>query len=283
MMSLPRKRGYIRSAVYAVCQKSTGIVYIGSSRDYKSRFRNHMYTLTKNRNGNPRLQDAWNQSSPQDFEFRVLEKVSCVDDLFDREQHWMSLAGAPSAILTFNVHPLACRSAGARRTAAHKQAQSDRSRTLYAKLSEAERVKRGHSISVAKKGRPIRRSGAHLLCRKISSDDIVKIRSRLCQGDIRKVIATDYRVHISTINAIARRKTGNYVPISDETIAALKSLSNRVARGSKSGGSKLTETDIPTIRQHITNGLHLTAIARAYSVHSSVISNIKTGKTWRHV
>jgi hypothetical protein len=53
--------------------------------------------------------------------------------------------------------------------------------------------------------------------------------------------------------------------------------------GSKHGLSKLTEADIPVIRQRAAAGEGPTAIAADYPVNKSNISQIIKRKTWTHV
>lgn len=54
-------------------------------------------------------------------------------------------------------------------------------------------------------------------------------------------------------------------------------------RGSRTGGSKLKEADIPAIRNMHLKGGSLCDIAHLYSVSETTIYNIVRGKTWRHV
>ena len=53
--------------------------------------------------------------------------------------------------------------------------------------------------------------------------------------------------------------------------------------GSSHGLAKLTEEDIPVIRQRLKNGEVQRIIALDYGVHQVTISRIKTGKDWSHV
>ena len=54
-------------------------------------------------------------------------------------------------------------------------------------------------------------------------------------------------------------------------------------KGSLRPGAKLTEQDIPVIRQLISQGVSGCEIGRRYGVHNSVISSVKRGLAWRHV
>ena len=53
--------------------------------------------------------------------------------------------------------------------------------------------------------------------------------------------------------------------------------------GSKHGMAKLTEQDIPVIRQRLAAGEPQRVIALDYGVHQVTISRIKTGKDWSHI
>jgi DNA invertase Pin-like site-specific DNA recombinase len=55
------------------------------------------------------------------------------------------------------------------------------------------------------------------------------------------------------------------------------------ALGSDSGTSKLSEEDVPRIRMLLATGFTGTYIARIYGVGQTTISQIKRGKSWRHV
>ncbi len=46
---------------------------------------------------------------------------------------------------------------------------------------------------------------------------------------------------------------------------------------------KLTDADIPTIRQMLADGISCCEIARRYGMHNTTIHDIKTGKNWHHV
>lgn len=53
--------------------------------------------------------------------------------------------------------------------------------------------------------------------------------------------------------------------------------------GSMNGRAKLTEKDIPIIRQRISDGENMSKISRDYDVSANCIYEIKIGKRWSHV
>jgi hypothetical protein len=54
-------------------------------------------------------------------------------------------------------------------------------------------------------------------------------------------------------------------------------------KGVKQHLSKLTEADIPLIRDLLTQGLTQQAVADRFGIHQTGISAIKRGKTWTHI
>jgi hypothetical protein len=55
------------------------------------------------------------------------------------------------------------------------------------------------------------------------------------------------------------------------------------ARGSRVGGAKLSEADIPAILEARASGEHLSAIGRRFGVSESLISLVVKRRIWRHV
>jgi hypothetical protein len=53
--------------------------------------------------------------------------------------------------------------------------------------------------------------------------------------------------------------------------------------GSRNNSAKLTEDDIPKIRELIAEGLSNSKIGRRFNVHETTISQIRLRKTWIHV
>lgn len=54
-------------------------------------------------------------------------------------------------------------------------------------------------------------------------------------------------------------------------------------KGSKNPFSKLTEKDLPIIRELITQGRSLSSIGKLYNVSRFTIHDIKSGRTWSHL
>lgn len=62
-----------------------------------------------------------------------------------------------------------------------------------------------------------------------------------------------------------------------------KSQTSKANRGSKQHFSRLSEENIPEIRDLYSSGMTYEQIGEKYSVHRETIGNIIRGNTWRHV
>jgi len=93
------------SGVYGILNKVDGKIYIGSSRKVKSRLRGHRNLLLKNSHQNAHLQGAWNKHGAENFEFKVIEKVSDTEILFEAEQKHIDLNKSMDHEFGYNMIP----------------------------------------------------------------------------------------------------------------------------------------------------------------------------------
>ena len=78
-------------AVYKISNTYTNDIYIGSSVDFQRRQWEHLHDLRKRKHHSQILQNSWNKYGEGAFLFSVVEEVSAIDILLDREQHWIDL------------------------------------------------------------------------------------------------------------------------------------------------------------------------------------------------
>lgn len=77
------------TCVYQIKNESDGKIYIGSSRNYKTRWYNHKYKLRKDIHENHKLQNAWNEYGEDSFKFEVLELCE-ESERYQLEQSYIS-------------------------------------------------------------------------------------------------------------------------------------------------------------------------------------------------
>lgn len=70
---------------------------------------------------------------------------------------------------------------------------------------------------------------------------------------------------------------------SENTLDMLQKGRNRAAKGEQCHRAKLTETDIPTIRDLYNHGMTQTAIAQRYDVSQTTIRAVVLRESWKHI
>jgi group I intron endonuclease len=75
--------------IYKIQNRVSGKFYLGSAVNFYKRFYLHENRLRHGVHRNLHLQRAWDKHGPETFEFVVLERVPCRDELIDAEQRWL--------------------------------------------------------------------------------------------------------------------------------------------------------------------------------------------------
>lgn len=102
----------VKSGIYKITNLINGKVYIGSTNDYKARFREHRTELKRNVHFNTHLQSAYNKYGESNFTFEVIEFIENVDNLpltefktllESREEYYIQLYEATNREKGYNV------------------------------------------------------------------------------------------------------------------------------------------------------------------------------------
>lgn len=80
----------INSVVYFILNLINGKYYIGSSINWKKRWKDHVVELRLNRHLNKHLQSAWNMYGEESFQFIIVEEVFDTSKLEEIEQLWIN-------------------------------------------------------------------------------------------------------------------------------------------------------------------------------------------------
>lgn len=181
--SEPGSKRVADSGIYAITHVVNGKQYIGSAVNIERRWKDHRRHLDKGVHHSSHLQRAWNKYGADAFAFSVLEYVSDITRLIEREQHYMDVRFAARGSIEYNGRPRAENCLGFIHTAASRQLMSDKlkgrpctwrhklkgrklSAETRAKLSRMAIGRRGKSgwkhttetrqrMSDAKKGKPL--------------------------------------------------------------------------------------------------------------------------------
>lgn len=79
----------MNSAVYIIRNKITNKFYIGSTKDFSYRKRQHLRDLKKSQHHSPILQRAFNKYGVDNLIFEVIEAVPNINQLLEREQYYI--------------------------------------------------------------------------------------------------------------------------------------------------------------------------------------------------
>ena len=77
-------------------------VYIGKSKDIKTRWKCHIKDLNNNSHKNIYLQHSWNKYGPENFIFSILEKCS-LKEINEKEKYWINFYGGINSNNTYNI------------------------------------------------------------------------------------------------------------------------------------------------------------------------------------
>jgi group I intron endonuclease len=94
--------------IYQIRNKENGKVYVGSTRDFEKRKKQHFYALKNNAHHSTKLQRSFNNDGEK-FVFEILEEVSDQNELLKREQFWINTKdsfknGYNALALVDNIH-----------------------------------------------------------------------------------------------------------------------------------------------------------------------------------
>jgi len=76
--------------VYKIQNKLDGKPYIGMSKDYKRRWKEHRDGLRKDKHPNNHLQRAWNRDGEENFKFEIIHDGIPLGDLVDWEMYYIT-------------------------------------------------------------------------------------------------------------------------------------------------------------------------------------------------
>jgi group I intron endonuclease len=79
----------LQGGIYAIRCLPNSRLYIGSAKNFRTRWRAHRSLLRSKRHPNPKLQKAWNRHGESSFSFEVLEVVDDPARLAERERVWI--------------------------------------------------------------------------------------------------------------------------------------------------------------------------------------------------
>lgn len=95
----------MKPCIYKIINKQNGKIYIGSTLDIDSRWREHKNDLRKNKHHSIHLQRAWNKYGEENFEIQIIEMFDEIDNekLREKEKYYIELFKPYKREIGYNV------------------------------------------------------------------------------------------------------------------------------------------------------------------------------------
>jgi len=237
--------------VYQITNILNGKIYIGSSIDIRSRWKEHKRDLKNNKHHSLHLQRSWNKNGTDGFEFSVLEKCK-ENETLTREQYYLDTIKPFKKEIGYNTSKDALAPMKGRK----------HSKETLIKLSEGVRNRDSSCWS----------RGEDKFNTKFKNEDIIEIKKLISEGCRTIDIANLYNVEGQTITQIKTGDRWGHIKTEyDDSII-------------QTPRQKLTEEDVLEIKKLLVEEkLTIVEIADMYNLTFGNISSIKRLKTWKNV
>lgn len=96
-----------KSGIYCIRNTVSGRIYVGSAIKIRSRWNQHRHMLRTGIHHSKKLQRSWNKHGESAFVFEILEAITEVTKLVQREQFWIHQLNAACPTRGLNIHPTA--------------------------------------------------------------------------------------------------------------------------------------------------------------------------------
>lgn len=95
------------SGIYKITVKNTNYIYIGSTKRFAKRFKEHFVGLQSNCHANNKMQNIFNKYGIENFEIEIIELHTKYEKtyLFEREQFWMDFYKNDKSWNVVNIAP----------------------------------------------------------------------------------------------------------------------------------------------------------------------------------
>lgn len=233
-----------RSGIYQIVNTTNGKRYIGSAARIEKRWAEHRRGLKKGVHHSRHLQSSWAKHGEGVFRFEVLEFCGA-QALLTREQHYLDVLRPE-----FNI----CKIAGSTLGRIHgPETRAKIAAKAVGRKAPPRSTEYRAKMSAAHKGRG--KSADHM--------------AALQAGRGRQVFTDDRKAKIATSLRAAYEN-------------GLKSRERPPEYRSKIGRTlaKLSDAEVREIRMLLSEGVAGVTLAKAYSVNTGTISEIKTGKKY---
>lgn len=212
--------------IYCIRNQVNNKVYIGSSKDLKTRLRRHKNYLKTKSHDNNYLQHAWDKYGKEHFTFEIIEYIEDENKLLEKEQFYINNYKSLHCQNGYNIRHNANNNLGLRHSDESRQKISKAMKSAYSskekhnrygvpvsretreKLSKALKGKNNYwhdkGYLMAGEGNPNSR---------LTTENVIEIKTRLKNGEICDRLAKEFNINKTTIYYIRDNKRWKHVTI----------------------------------------------------------------------
>ena len=244
----------MKNGVYQIRNRQNNKCYVGSTAangGFDERWKDHRKLLRGNRHHSRKLQNAWNKHNESSFVFEVLlycDPENCLMYEQIALDHYKP---------EYNICKIATSALGVKR--------SDETKGKLRKLN----------IGL--------HQGEDNISSKIDGKTVLAILNDMKSGMRSPAISKKYNLSLTQTKAIMSGKSWSHISVDNEIDQLRQQNKAQPNLGSRQGGAKLVEDDIPKIRSLIKDGQPIRDIAIQFGVSISCIKNIKYNTRWSHI
>lgn len=255
--NIPFNKKIILSGVYKIINNINEKVYVGSSKNIRKRCLWHRSRLNSNKHHNKSLQRSWNKYGEENFSFEIIE-ISKEEHLIQREQYWIDVTECYKNENGYNFN----------RDATKPNLNKKFSAETRAKLSNSKKgIKR--SPETIEKLRIMNKGEGNPFYGKRHSEES---KRKMSEKHIGKEL-TESQLESLKMGRGKRFHT-------EETYRKLSEAN----RGENSGTSKLKESEVIEILNHLKNkDKTYSRLAEEFGISITQISRIKNGLRWGYL
>jgi len=91
------------SCIYRILNKKTGKFYVGRTKNFGNRKKDHLCRLRWGKHSNNYLQNSWDKHGEENFVFEIVEECGGFDELMKREQFWLDKTRCYDHSIGYNI------------------------------------------------------------------------------------------------------------------------------------------------------------------------------------